>query len=201
VQIAERVYTQLQPDERFRAAVEAFSRRDEAEMDRLNDTCPYETVRIQSLAYFYRLQGFIELAMTHGILARDVMLGVWVCMWKIQRESESAFIHSSGAAADDGSDQPCEDSLEAETQVDDPDDADEAISTLGRLIGRLKAYRSAWADFCESVGVDPTMTDFAYYNESQGITELLEEFKTDLDLRAQQLELLRNAWTLRARRR
>jgi hypothetical protein len=45
MQIADRIYERLKPEERFRAAVEAFWRRDLEEVDRLNDTCPTETVR------------------------------------------------------------------------------------------------------------------------------------------------------------
>lgn len=63
----QRVYLQLAPDERFRAALEALWGRDGEELDRLNDTCAYETIRIQALTYFNRLRGFVELAMTHGI--------------------------------------------------------------------------------------------------------------------------------------
>jgi hypothetical protein len=72
--------------------------------------------------------------------------------------------------------------------------------TLVRLIGRLKAYRGAWREFCELVGVDPAKTHFSYYCESQGITELFEEFETDSELQAEQLEHLRSAWQLRASR-
>jgi hypothetical protein len=195
VQIAERVYQQLAPDERFRAAVEAFWRLDGEEMDRLNDTCPFETVRIQSTKYFGRLRGFVELAMTHGILARDVMLGVWVCIWKLSKEGKSAFDYTPETVAGDGSDQLSD---EAEKKTDDPDD-DSTESTLVRLIGRLKAYQGAWREFCESVGVDPEKTYFSYYRESQGITELFEELEVDSDLQAEQLGHLRSAWELRAR--
>jgi hypothetical protein len=192
VQIAERVYQQLAPDERFRAAIEAFWRLDGEEMDRLNETCPVETVRIQSTAYFGRLRGFVEIAMTHGILARDVMLAVWVCIWRLSREGKSTFSYTP-TSSDQSSDEE-----NAETQTDDPDD-DSTESMLVRLISRLKAYQGAWREFCESVGVDPAKTHFSYYCESQDITELFEEFEADKDLQTEQLGHLRSAWEQRAR--
>lgn len=49
-----KIYERLTPDERFHAFVEAASRRDEEELDRLNATCPMKTCRIEDPDYFLR---------------------------------------------------------------------------------------------------------------------------------------------------
>lgn len=84
MQVAERIYDRLEPEERFRPTLEAFGRHDLKEIDRLDDTCSTEIARVQSPAYFGRLRGFHKIAMMHGIFARDVMVGIWVCLSKLR---------------------------------------------------------------------------------------------------------------------
>jgi hypothetical protein len=50
------IYEKLKPEERFRAAIEAFGRHDLKEVDRLNDSCSVKTVRMQCPAYFGQLR-------------------------------------------------------------------------------------------------------------------------------------------------
>lgn len=194
MQIDDRIYERLQPHERFRAAVEAFWRRDLHEVDRLNDTCPMVTVRMQSLAYFGRLRGFHELAMMHGIFARDVMLGCWACFSKLLQSP------CPNPAVDSQSENP---EIEAESTSTTPDsdatepfDEDPLLSTLYALVGRLSAHRAAWAEFCQYLGVDPEKTSFAYYPESQQFVELFDWIEPDRDYQADLTAFLRQSWAM-----
>ncbi len=194
MQIDDRIYQRLQPHERFRAAVEAFSRRDLKELNRLNDTCPTETILTQSLAYFGRLRGFHELAMMHGIFARDVMLALWACFSKLQQSpcpdpgvespDENPKIEAESASA-------TQDSDSAESVDEDP-----LLTTLFALIGRLSAHRVAWAGFCERLGVDPEMADFAYYRESQRLVESFDWIEPDEEYQAQLTTFLQECWAM-----
>ena len=200
MQISGRIYERLTPDERFRVAVEALSRRDEAEIDRLNDTCPEENVRIQSTAYFGRLRGFYELAMMHGGFARNQMLGIWSCLWKLRREFSPKPSVPGGREFVARDSEGEELAKETNAYPADADDSDETWSKLGNLIGRLKAYRAAWAEFCEGIGVDPSQSEFAYYQESQAIVELLDEIDVDQATQAELLQGLREGWKRAASR-
>ena len=52
----DRLYERLTPTERFTIAVAAFGRGDLLEVDRLNDSTNWRTIKIQEPAYFDRLQ-------------------------------------------------------------------------------------------------------------------------------------------------
>jgi hypothetical protein len=51
-----KLYDRFTPDERFRLAIEALARGDEEEVERLKDTCPRETYRMNDLAFSERLR-------------------------------------------------------------------------------------------------------------------------------------------------
>jgi len=44
---------------------------------------------MQCPAYFGKLRGFHELAMMHGINARDVMVAIWACLTEILRDADA----------------------------------------------------------------------------------------------------------------
>jgi hypothetical protein len=165
VEIADRIYERLKPEERFRAAMEAISRQDLAELDRLNEACPVEQVRIQSLAYFGRLRGFFELSMLNGIWIRDLIIGMWACITKMQCETQQV--------PDDAN---TEVSADSDSEVHD-----DVSDTLCDLVSRLKAYRKAWVEFCESIGVDPVKAPLSYFGEAQFTLELFEEIEIEPD--------------------
>ena len=92
VEIADNFYTSLDSDQRFRLAVDALARRDNAESERLNATAHYETVRTRSPAYFIRLQVFHDLMLAHGIFTRDAVI-----------DAQWALLESCASAAGDRS--------------------------------------------------------------------------------------------------
>ena len=192
MQVADRLYERLGPEERFRAALEAFSRKDLGEIDRLNDTCPTETVRIQSLAYFGRLRGFHELAMMQGIALRDLMVEIWIYVYRLSRSGafQAANAQTESEAIDG------EDELACELT----DSNDESWNALYTSVSRLKAFRAAWVQFCEPLGVDPSGTLFAYYSESAEIADLCDMIEVDEACQAEVLEGLQKSWAVRESR-
>ena len=137
----DRLYDRLTPAERFQIAVAAFGRGDLAEVDRLNDTTPYRTFKIQEPAYFDRLQGISWLALYVAAQSRNqqvAALGVYAVL----------VLHT--------------------TRTDDPNRgySDEDDSKFNRLcemceerISRLKALYSAWETFCTGLGVSASDID------------------------------------------
>lgn len=71
MKLTDSTYERLTPDQRFRVTIEAFSRGDLEEVDRLQDTCGYVNVRMHAPCYFQRLRSFNELSMLQGIKIRD----------------------------------------------------------------------------------------------------------------------------------
>jgi hypothetical protein len=88
MQLSDKTYERLTPDERFRISVEAFARLDIAEIDRLQDTCGYVSIREHAPAYFARLRGFWELSMFHGIRARDGTVGFALALGKLCKSTD-----------------------------------------------------------------------------------------------------------------
>ena len=136
----ERLYDRLTPTERFQVAVAAFGRGDLAEVDRLNDTTPHRTFKIQEPAYFDRLQRITWLAVYVTVQARSqqtAALAVYAAM----------VLHTLRADDLDG-------------------DADEDHARFEELcqlcvdqISRLKALTSAWETFCTDLGVSASDID------------------------------------------
>jgi hypothetical protein len=61
-----RHYDALTPDERFRLFIEAASRQDDHELDRLNDTCPQKKYLCEDWDYMHRKARFFDLALLHA---------------------------------------------------------------------------------------------------------------------------------------
>ena len=62
-----RLYDRLTPDERLCAFVDALARKDDQELDRLNETCPRKTYVCDDWAYRGRLRDLWILAMNHAL--------------------------------------------------------------------------------------------------------------------------------------
>src|SRR5688500_5820137 len=62
-----KVYEQLTPVERFRLAIEAMSRRDWLEVDRLEDTCPRRTYRCEDAEFRDRMRRVHLIALYHAL--------------------------------------------------------------------------------------------------------------------------------------
>jgi hypothetical protein len=156
----DRLYDRLTPTERFQIAVAAFGRGDLAEVDRLNDTTPYRTFKIQEPAYFDRLQRIIWLALYVTVQARSqqtAALAVYAAMVLCTLRTEDLDVGDA-----------------------DQDDAkfEELCQLCAERISRLKALHSAWESFCAGLGVSASdidkMTRLPLLG-SGGTVELIEE--------------------------
>ena len=178
----DRLYERLTPTERFQIAVAAFGRGDLAEVDRLNDTTPYRTFKIQDPAYFDRLQRIPWLALYVAVQVRNqqaAALAVYAAL----------VLHTLRADDLDG-------------DVDEADAKFEALCELcAERVSRLKALTSAWETFCEGLGV--SASDLAKMSGlpllgSGGTLELIEEtvgeVAPDEDYRQQCLDHMTGFW-------
>ena len=137
----DRLYDRLTPTERFQIAVAAFGRGDLAEVDRLNDTTPYRTVKIQDPAYFDRLQRITWLALYVAVQARN-------------QEAAAVAVYAALVL----------NTLRAhDLEGGDADENDAKFEELCQLcldrISRLKALSSAWETFCQGLGVSASDID------------------------------------------
>ena len=155
----DRLYDRLTPTERFQIAVAAFGRGDVAEVDRLNDSTPWRTFKIQEPAYFDRLQRITWLSLYVTVQARSqqtAALAVYAAM----------VLHTMRTEDLDGD--------------ADQDDAkfEELCELCAGRISRLKALHSAWETFCEGLGVSASdldkMTGLPFLG-SGGMLEPIEE--------------------------
>jgi hypothetical protein len=171
MQLTDKVYERLTPDERFRAAIEAFARRDVKEVDRLADTCGYTTLRIHGHAYFGRLRGFHELSMMHGLLVRDMAIVVMGSAYQLER---------------------------AETDTPEGSEAqNEALDHMVHAAVRIKAYVKAWEDFCAELAIEPEKTLLTFYEPSKEVVaffDSLEDLEADAETYVQHLGFLRDTW-------
>ena len=155
----DRLYERLTPTERFQIAVAAFGRGDLAEVDRLNDSTPYRTFKIQEPAYFDRLQRITWLALYATVQARSqqtAALAVYAAL----------VLHTVRTEDLDGD--------------ADQDDAkfEELCELCAERVSRLKALASAWETFCEDLGVSASDLDKMIglpLLGSGGTLELIEE--------------------------
>ena len=119
-------YQHLTADERFRLFVAAMGRKDDQELDRLENTAPMRTYRCVDEDYKRRKLHFINIALlsTIGWLRMELFAAVSMALTTL---------------------------IEQEQETDQPDRLDVAFRKL-YIAG--KARRNGWKRFCESVGVD-----------------------------------------------
>jgi hypothetical protein len=185
----DRLYERLTPTERFQIAVAAFGRGDLAEVDRLNDSTPYRTFKIQEPAYFNRLQRITWLALHVTVQARGqqtAALAAYAAM----------VLHT----------------MRTEDLAGDADHEDARFGELGELcaerISRLKALTSAWDTFCAGLGLSASDLDKMIglpLTGSAGALELIEEtlgeIALDEDYRKQCLDQMTGFWDRMIRNR
>lgn len=123
--------------ERFKASIEAFARRDEAEIVRLQEHCPSTTYRIQDLAYFDRLREVALLAFFHATFVRDDALGLLSSMLIVLRSLNQT------------ENQP------SDTQTASNQRIEEAEENCGILLARVLAREKAFDRFCDDIGSRP----------------------------------------------
>ena len=181
--IGSRLYERLTPAERFQIAVAAFGRGDLAEVDRLNDSTPYRTFKIQEPAYFDRLQRITGLALYVTGQARSqqtAALAVYAAMVLCTLRTEDLDVGDA-----------------------DANDAkfEELCDLCAERVSRLKALHSAWETFCEGLGVAASdldkMTGLPLLG-SGGALEVIEEtvgeIAPDEDYERQCLDHMTGFW-------
>jgi len=148
----DRLYERLTPVERFKIAIAAFGRKDLAEVDRLNGSAPYRSVRGQEPAYFERLRRLSQLASYLSVEARDLQLKAAVLF--------------------------CVTITHAQTRSEASDAAfEQSAETCCSAIERFKSIRSAWEAFCAHVDLRPEDVDGILPKPVFGKLGLIEIFE------------------------
>jgi hypothetical protein len=176
VKLTDTHYTKFSPGERIALFWEAMGRADHAEADRLIDTCPEKTYRMQDLAYFEGVRA-IHYCCIHALLmieqaAGKMLSSMGLALWTLDT-----------------------------TKTDVSDLVDKACEAYALARGRLLGYWEAWCDFCEGVGVDPEAVMRASWSGvPKWITEPLvfpevdELIEPDPEAKASALDLFRHRW-------
>lgn len=115
--------------------VAAFGRRDLAQVDRLNDTTPYRTVKTQEPGYFDRLQSITWLALYVAGQARNQQAAA-VAVY--------AVLVLNTLRADD---------LDSGDAGENDAKFEELYELYAERISRLKGLSSAWKTFCQGLSV------------------------------------------------
>ena len=186
----DRLYERLTPTERFQIAVAAFGRGDLAEVDRLNDSTPWRTFKIQEPAYFDRLQRITWLALHFSVRARGLQsasLALFAALVVLTLRTENR---------DDGN-------------MDEHDSKfDELCDRCAERVSHLKALCAAWGAFCAVVGISASDVDrmigLSFLGSSGAldvIEEIVGEIEPDEDYRRQCLDQLNESWNTTIRER
>lgn len=179
--LSDRTYMNLSASERLRATIAAQARGDEAEFDRLLETCPLHTYRMQDAQFSMALKGAAAMSAMHQVLTLRMMVGYLLAdrvIFAVERA--------------------------AETKPDTLDTAgyDVACQLSDTTIACLKARQEAWAEFCGEVGVTPgEMAGLLQVGmDDDIILSRLEahmrgiDVEADGDVRRRYLKTLRDAW-------
>jgi hypothetical protein len=182
----DRLYERLTPVERFKIAVAAFGRGDLTEVDRLNDSTPYRTIKVQEPAYFDRLQRITWLALYFSVRARDLQgasLSLFAALVLLTLRAED---RDNGTA--------------------DEDDAkfEELCDRCAERIARLKALSAAWADFCSGLGLSASDVDkmigmpvMGSLGQLEIIQEIAGEVPPDEEYQRECLDHMRGFWKIK----
>lgn len=188
MKIDSRIYDRLTPAERFKAAVEAFGRKDYDEVDRLNEHCPTKAYRVQEPAYFDRLRKLPFIALFHAKAVREDAMAITGCLAAMYRalaepEPEVALDESS-------EEQPGE----YDAMLEQASDLVDIYPTRRR---HLIAREAAFDDFCQEIGLRPEsvrrMCDISDLREIFA-TEGATAEKPDASAVAEWREGLRGMW-------
>ncbi|MBS4032637.1 MAG: hypothetical protein KGZ63_14645 [Clostridiales bacterium] len=126
-------YTELTPRERFKLVLDALSRDDEDEMNRLAETCPQKTYRMKDAAVTDLVDSSRDVVLVFTILWLDGMRR-FLTIWGInQAYKESGQSNNS-------------------MSVDDPVKLAEQLYDLSSL---LKGIYTGLRHFCEEIEVEP----------------------------------------------
>lgn len=168
-------YEKLTPDQRFRATIEAMSRFDLDEIDRLQETCVRRQVSTQEPAYFERLRYFQSLVLHHGIVLFKEIVKWTLAFYQL---------HECGMPSDSAAEMSPE--------------AEKRANALSESIARIKAYSVAWDAFCNELAIDPSTT---YYGPLEGLDEYaktcvgaFDMVEPDEEIQQEWSRFLSNSW-------
>jgi hypothetical protein len=181
----DRLYERLTPAERFQIAVAAFGRGDLTEVDRLNDSAPWRTFKIQEPAYFDRLQRITWLALYFSVHARNLQITVLAAHSGIVLN----LLQPDAEARDD-------DDTEAEDSK-----FDSLVDLCRQRIAHLKALQAAWEAFCTGLGVSIGDIDrmvgmpcMGALGQLEMIEEIVGKVLPDEDCSRERLADMRTFW-------
>ena len=179
----DRLYERLTPAERFRIAVAAFGRGDLAEIDRLNGTTPYRTVKIQEPACFDRLQRITWLALYVTVQARNQQAAALAAY-------AALVLHTLPA-----------DDLDRGDADEDAAKFENLCELCAERVSRLKALSAAWKSFCSGLGVSASDIDKMIglpFLGSRGVLDVIQEtvgeISPDEDYKHERLDHVAGFW-------
>jgi len=179
----ERLYERLTPTERFQIAVAAFGRGDVAEVDRLNDSTAWRTVKIQEPGYFDRLQRITWMALYFSVHARSLQGASMALVAGLVVFTLRAKDRDDGGA------------------VEEDAKFEELCERCVERVSRLKALHAAWETFCAGVGIAASDVDKMIglpFLGSVGALDLVEkivgEIAPDEEYRQQCLDHMKDFW-------
>lgn len=141
-----RQYWTFTPDERFRLFVEAATRRDLQEMDRLNDSCPRKTYLAEDAEYTARKLKFFNLYLFHSIaVARTDAPALAALLMLVAFEDH-----------------------EERTAI-----LDTVEEAMIKLTVRRLSMNEAWRQFCEEIGLHSDDVDI-YGSERDWLMAMVE---------------------------
>lgn len=173
----EKLYEQLTPEERFRAAISAASRKDGAEWDRLNETSPMRTVVSQEPSYFARVQKLWTLSLLHTSTQRDRFLcGALSLLFLTNLDC----VFGQNASDDKRA------------------AADETLATAASIaLARARGMERAFDEFTSDLGLDPQEVRSALGMVDDDLTvdlKTIAEFETDEALPRETEEAEKRRW-------
>ena len=181
----DRLYERLTPTERFKIAVAAFGRGDLVEVDRLNDSTHWRTIKVQEPAYFARLQRLTWLALYFTVHARNLQLMVLAVF-----SAMSIHLLQSDTRRDKG-----------EPKEDDDTKFDDLVELIEQRISRLKALQAAWVEFCSGLGVSASDVDkmigmpfMGRLEQLEHVQQIVGEIAPDEDDKRECLDHMRSFW-------
>ena len=119
-------YQHLTAEERFRLFVQAMGRKDEQELDRLENTCPRKSYTQQDWKYTNMKMTFM-----------------WYALASALEEVRTALLASIAIG------------LSLAGDDDDPDKTDSLMDAFKKIMHTSRGKKAGWKVFCTGLGVDP----------------------------------------------
>jgi hypothetical protein len=150
-----RLYDTFTPIERVRLFIEAAARRDIAELDRLNNTCPRHTYRTEDWEYSRHKIVLYDLALAHLVDRGRFELLACFALTVIMA-----------------------------TEVDGKT-AEQNLEAVSMFTDALTAYRAkieAWQRFCQKIAIKPETAEQAFGLRESPVMQVMESVAESFDL-------------------